>query len=123
MKVKCKTIYNEHTDQYQYTSPWLTIEKEYIVLAIEISPNKKILYRLIGDNSDKAPGLYDSKQFEIISGKLPSNWCISQINQGALDIGPVSWQPLGFWEDCYDGEPDALEIYKHETRIILGEEE
>lgn len=96
MKVTCKNIFNEHDKQFQDSSPWITIGKEYIVLEVEIYPGKDILYRLIGDNSDEAPALYDSKQFEIISGKLSSNWKINQLKSGALNLGPESWQPLGF---------------------------
>src|SRR5580704_8222754 len=100
MKVKCKNIYNEHTMQYQDSSPWITIGKEYIVLEIEIYAGKDILYRLVGDNLDESPALYDSKQFEIISGNLSSNWKINQLKSGTLNLGPETWQPLSFWEDC-----------------------
>ena len=122
MKVKCKNIFNEHTKQFENTNLWLTIGKYYIVLEVEIYPGKEVLYRLVGDNSDESPGLYDSKQFEIVSDKIPTNWKITQLKSGTLNLGPVKWQKLGFWENCYDGELDALEIYKREARIIVDEE-
>lgn len=122
MKVKCINLYNEHTQQFEDTNSWLTIGKSYIVLEVEIYPGKDVLYRLVGDNTDQSPGLYDSKQFEVISDKVPANWKITQLKSGTLNFGPAPWQKLGFWEDCYDGEPNALQIYKHEARIIIDEE-
>jgi hypothetical protein len=121
MKVKCIKIYNEHTKEHQATSPWLTIGKEYIVLAIEVYSNKT-LYLIIGDNSNKSPTLHHAEQFEIVSTKMPKNWKISLATLPLFVIGPEDWCKTGFWEDCYDGDPRALEIYKREARIIFEEE-
>lgn len=122
MKVKCINIYNEHTKQYEASNHRLTIGKQYVILAVEIYPGKDVLYRMVGDNPDKSPALHNSSQFEIVSGKLSSNWIVYQFKDGTLILSPKAWQSLGFWEDCYDGDPAALEIYKREARIILEEE-
>lgn len=122
MKVKCINIYNVNTKQYEDSSLWMTKGKEYIVLELEVYPGKDILYRMIGDNLDKSPALYDSKQFQIVSDRLSLNWRITQLKSGALIIGPESWQTLGFWEKCFDGDKATLEIYKREARIITEEE-
>lgn len=121
MKVKCKKIINEHTNREEKTSYWLTIGKEYIVLEIEIYPEKDIFYRLVGDNDNKTPALYSASQFEVISNKLPVNWNI-KLNFGAITVGPRPWQEPGFWEDFYDRDPKAVEIYKIEGRKIYEEE-
>lgn len=121
MKVKCLKIINENTQQEQNTSPWLTIGKEYIVLMVEAYPAKNY-FLLVDDSSNQAPHLHDAKQFEVTSHHIPSNW---QINSGDLEImtiGPKSWQDPSFWENCYDGDPAALEVYKREARIITEEE-
>jgi len=122
MKVKCKNIYNEHTKQLEKSSPWLTIGNSYTVLEIEIYPGKDILYRLVGDNADQSPALYDSRQFEVVSNNTPGNWKIFQLKSGGLNLCPEAWQASGFWEDCYNGDPAVLEIYKREARIIMEEE-
>ncbi len=122
MKVKCINIYNEYSKQHRTEDPWLTIGKEYIVLELEIYPTKRVLYRLVGDNENKMPALYDSSQFQIITASLSKNWQINQLKDGSLIIGPNSWQTLGFWEDCYDMEPKALEFYRREAKIIYKEE-
>ena len=123
MKVKCKEIINEHTQQHQEMSPWLTIGKEYIVLGIDVRQNKNY-YLIIDDSSDRAPGLHYVKQFEVTSHYIPSNWCINPSDIAIAMIGPKAWEedPM-FWEKCYEeGDHDALEIYKREARIIMEEE-
>jgi hypothetical protein len=122
MKIKCLNIYNQHTKQYQQESPWLTIGKEYVVLEITISAKKGSLYRLVGDNENKMPGLYESLQFEIVSDFIPSNWKISISNMTLVVLGPKEWRKNEFWDRCYDQDLQALEIYKREARIIYEEE-
>jgi len=120
MKIKCIKIYNEHKQTYEEKSAWLTIGKEYIVLAIEIYQDKVSF--LIASDSNEQPVLQNAVQFEILTKKIPTNW---QIAPGVIElftIGPKSWRELGFWEDCYEHEPKALEIYKQEARIIMEEE-
>lgn len=121
MKVKCLKIINENTQQEQNTSPWLTIGKEYIVLMVEAYPTKNY-FLLVDDSSNQAPHLHDARQFEVTSHHIPSNW---QINAGDLEImtiGPKAWQDPSFWERCYEGDEASLELYKHEARIIMEEE-
>lgn len=122
MKVKCVKIYNEQTKQYQDTSSWLTVDKEYVVLEILIRPEKEVSYRLVGDNTNEMPAIYDARQFEIVTNKIASNWIVKQLSSGRLVFSPNSWREAGFWEKCYDGDPAALEIYKREARIIMEEE-
>lgn len=121
MKVKCQQIINEHIQQQQDKSPWLTIGKEYIILAIEVYPTKN-LYLLVDDSSNKSPGLHDAKQFEVLSHGIPSNWSILPGDLEMLTIAPKAWQSPTFWEECYNGNPSALEIYKREAKIIYEEE-
>ena len=122
MKVKCKNIYNEHTKKFENSSPWLTIGKEYIVLETEVSPLGKMFYRLIGDNENKMPALYSASQFEITSDLISSIWSIKIVNKSLIIMGPKNWQKDEFWDACYDHDPEALEIYKREVRIIYEEE-
>ncbi|MGB6976175.1 MAG: hypothetical protein WBE18_01770 [Gammaproteobacteria bacterium] len=122
MKVKCTKFYNEQTKQYQDTSSWLTIGQEYVVLEILIKPEKEIIYRLVGDNKTEMPALYDARQFEIVSGKIPESWIIKQFSSGNFIFSPNPWRKSGFWENCYNGDLTALETYKREARIIYEEE-
>jgi hypothetical protein len=124
MKIKCINIYNKITKKFEQTSKILTIGKEYIVLEIYVFPKRdgeeKILYRL---NVDKTgtPGLFEFSQFELISEKLPSNWVIAKDNN-TLIFAPKSWQEKKFWDDFFNGDKKALEIYHREADIIASEE-
>lgn len=121
MKVKCNKIINEHTQEEQQNSPWLTVGKEYVVLAIEIYTNRTY-FLMVDDSDNKAPGLHDAKQFEVVTHYVPSNWIINPGDLEITTLGPKDWQDPTFWEGCYDGDPAALEIYKREARIIMEEE-
>jgi hypothetical protein len=122
MKVKCIKIYNEHTKQYQDSCAWLTIGKEYVVLEMMVLQGKDVSYRLVGDNENEMPAIYDARQFEIVTNHLPSNWAIQQLPSDRFFFRPISWQQPGFWVNCYDGDPESLEVYKREAWIILNEE-
>jgi hypothetical protein len=120
VKVRCIKIINEHNGKEQGTNEWLTVGKDYIVLAIEIYPTKNLY--LIVDDSNQIPGLHDAKQFEILSHKIPSNWIINPGDLEILTISPEAWQKPTFWEECYEGNLSTIEIYKREVRIIYEEE-
>ncbi len=120
MKVKCIKIYNEIKKQYQDSSPWLTIGKEYVVLSIEVREN--IIYYLLVSDSNNQPGMHNAVQFEIISGKIPRNWIIEKGSSVIFTLGPEAWWGKNFWEKFHDVDPEALETYKREARIIYEEE-
>lgn len=121
MKVRCTKIINEHTQKEQETSDWLTVGKEYLVLAIEVYPTKN-LYLMVDDSSNQAPGLHDAKQFETVTHTIPSNWTINPGDLDVVTLAPRAWQAPTFWEDCCEHNPKALDIYKREARIIYEEE-
>lgn len=121
MKIKCVNIFNENTGQYQTTSPWLTIGKEYVVLGIEVY-NNKTYYLFIDDSSNEVPGLHKSDQFEVTSKKLSKSWIIRPSLLGIFFLIPAAWDYDDFWDKCYDGDPEALETYKREVRKIYEEE-
>lgn len=120
MKVKCIKIYNEQRKEYQEKSSWITLGKEYIVLAIEVRLDKVSF--LIASDSNEQPILQNACQFEVLTKTIPTNWKFAPGTIELLTIGPKSWCEPGFWDSCYDGEPVALEIYKREARIIMEEE-
>jgi len=120
MKVKCINIHNIHTREDQSTSPWLTIGKEYVVLGIEVRYNETNY--LIASDAYGSPGMHRIDQFEIISKKIPKSWKIISDTMAIVTLEPESWHVAGFWDACYDGDSQALEIYKREVRKIYEEE-
>ena len=121
MKVKCFKLL-DHQGNEKLSSNSLTLGKEYVVLEIDQAFNKAPFYRLVGDHDDHSPALFDARQFQITSGLIPDSWTIHQVSNTFISQGPKLWQEPGFWEDCYDGKPEALEIYKREAEAIYAEE-
>jgi hypothetical protein len=122
MRVKYLGKINPQTGKHESTSERLSIGSHYIVLELSSSVRKGISYRIVGDNKDKSPAIFEADQFEIISDRIPKNWEVRINKIGIVNISPAAWFKEGFWEDCYDGDPVALEIYKQEARIIYDEE-
>lgn len=122
MKVKCMKIYSHYDKKFVKSSPWLTIGKEYIVIAIDILPNE-ILYRILDNDKQGMSALYKSFQFEIVSGNIPPNWEMLPLGEDSLTLRPAAWKKIGFWEKFYEYDPEAKEIYQRELKIILESEE
>lgn len=120
MKVKCTKLYNEHTKEYEEKNSWLTIGKEYVVLGIEVRQNK-VSFLIVSDSIGQ-PVLANAIQFEVLNKRIPNTWRISTEALALFSIEPEAWQKPGFWEDCYDHEPEAVELYKREARIMHEEE-
>lgn len=94
-------------------------DKKYIVLEIGTSRNGDINYRIEGD--DNTPVLVNSEDFEIISNKLPTLWVAQWYEVGSLVLRPSAWTRLGFWEEYFNGEPEAKRIYEEEKNKIIEE--
>lgn len=117
MKVKCKKnkIYSK---EKIYNN--ITINKEYIVLAIEFynreisifsnSIGDYILYRIEDDEGSVC--LLPSKLFVVTSGELYRNWIMSYENEESYSILPREWANSEFWEEFYDDEYNAKSIFK-----------
>lgn len=123
MRVKCINIYNQISEKYEEKSLSLTIGKEYLIIEMIIYPGDEVIYRLICDDLT-TPALFDSKQFIIISNKIPSNWKINQRfadGCNAITLAPEPWLELGFWGDYFDSNPEAIAVYEKEKEIIYAE--
>lgn len=122
MKVKCIGVYNSITGSRQASNDRLTIDKEYVVFEVSACIQKGVSYCLVGDNENGSPAIYSAAEFEIISDYVPTNWALLILKNGMLVNGPSAWHRPGFWEECYDYIPEAMEIYRREA-IIMTEEE
>jgi hypothetical protein len=120
MKVKCKNIFNVFKNEFEQESYSLTIGKEYVVLEVSISPNHSVYFRLICDN-DGMPALFDSKQFDITSNKISSEWIVRSGNMDCIKFSSPFWT-TEFWDNLYDGDNEALEVYKRVAKRIVDDE-
>ncbi|MDF2885468.1 MAG: hypothetical protein K0R54_6042 [Clostridiaceae bacterium] len=127
MKVKC---INNKINNKKPVYDNITLNKEYVVLSIEFY-NKEIslfsksigdyvLYRIIDD--EKIVSLFPAKLFNIVSGKLSSYWIIYTDSDESYSILPSEWARPGFWEDFYNDEYSALEVFESVKNKIYAEE-
>src|SRR5690348_5190973 len=98
MIVECVKIIDKVTGELQKTSHWLTIGKRYTVLAVGYHAGRGLLFRVMSDDGF-TPIVADSRQFELVSSRLPSTWIGSLDKNGDLMLAPNAWTRPGFWED------------------------
>jgi hypothetical protein len=70
MRVRCTKLISEQTGQPIEKSPWLTLEKIYLVLEVYVSEQKYVKFRLVSDDNN-TPALHDFSQFELVSDTIP----------------------------------------------------
>ena len=131
MKVKCKKISDKEREKVsQISDGWLTIGKLYdvLTLSINLSDFFKSSVQIEPDNF-LHPIIEKLSNFELIDHNVSSNFglYISE-NQKFLDLEPRSWHEYesergnyGFWEDFFDHERSAIELYRKEVAFIKGE--
>ncbi len=93
---------------------------EYRVIQIYTRAGGAIEYR-IHYSDIELPALFDSRLFEIVSGRIPRGWQVSRRWSHILVFGPEEWHRPGFWEAFMDHEEWAVEIYDAERLKMLGE--
>lgn len=120
MKVVCRKLKSATTGDELSSSPWLTIGREYLVLAIEASPSRGVSFLVDGDQP--GPTYWDAALFELASSHVPSVWVSALDESGALTLAPAEWQSAGYWESYFDKMPDAVGAFESARAALLAEE-
>jgi hypothetical protein len=97
----------------------VTRGREYLVLAAFAEPLRTALplgLQILDDAGH--PSWWPASMFATTSTVIPPNWIANVDEEGDLHLGPAAWIVRGFWEAFFDGEPEAVEIYKREFAII-----
>ena len=79
-----------------------------------------MLFRLMGDDDQGGPGVWESCLFTAPSAELPGSWTATVDDQGVLTIGPEAWRRRGFWEAYFDGDADAIQEFNDELVKLLA---
>jgi hypothetical protein len=125
MIVKCKSIFNENTQQYSDSDLSSCFSKgyHYNVLSIEFCRGQ-IYFRIISDRSGlyNFPILVRTNEFEIITNVTPHNWVL---DKDRLSLNPEKWSNSslwmdGFWMDYDAALPNALQSYRDEIKTIIS---
>jgi len=121
MKVICSKILDPDTGEEKQKDSWLTTGHTYTVLSVIVGASGKLQFRLIGDDK-YTPFLADANQFEVTDTKIPKSWEINFSPNSHFSISPKAWCRVGFWDDYFDGDPEAEAIFDREKEVIFSEE-
>ncbi len=121
MKVECIKITDPETGSFIEKNSWLTVGNVYQVLSVLIADSSSVEYRLLSDDG-YTPGIYEASQFKILSNKLALSWVCNYEDGVYFELAPKPWIRSGFWEDYFDGEPEAINIFNLEKKKIFQEE-
>ena len=127
MRVKCVKIINPSTGLVAQENDYLTIGSEYEVLCVhfreiysaDVDARLRGLYR-IETNAEISPGLFDIRQFDTVSEKIPEYWIIEMQNNGSMYLGAKEWRTIGFWEEYFNNDVNALKIFRDVRDKILS---
>ncbi|HLK14712.1 MAG TPA: hypothetical protein VKT78_07905 [Fimbriimonadaceae bacterium] len=116
MKVRCIQLIDGMGNKVT-SSPWVRLGDVYHVLAIWIDP-KQTRFRLVGGR-EASPVLYDPEMFELVSTVIPPSWIVTSLQAGCFALEPEPWTQRGFWEEFFDGEPNAVACFERERQKII----
>lgn len=121
MKVICKKFIYDGKEIKEDSDYWLTKEKDYIVLGIDITESITLLY-LQSDTGQAA--YFNIKGFDIVSNYIPSCWVVDfGEEKDSMSMYPKSWlEAENFWEEFVEDDIDMVELYEKERDLIYEEE-
>ncbi len=96
MKVMLSRRHSKYAD--------LSAGQVYPVLGIEADD-----YRIINDFG--RPFLYPHRLFTIVDDELPDDWIIETGEEGERYAYPAAMNTRGFFDDLFDGEPEANAVF------------
>ncbi len=109
MKAICVSLGNEAPAK----GGWLSLHREYDILAILALPGRSIKFRVLSDDG-RTPMLADSDLFLAAGQPLPKSWVCSVTEDGVVELGPKDWLQPGFWERFFDHDPEAVKSFRNE---------
>lgn len=108
-------------------SGFLTVGKEYVVLALNANNERGVTFLLLDDDTAQ-PGWHSSVAFDLVADGVPSNWRVSVGGAGKadhLEVGPSAWLEDGFfnnyWGDGDEATIAARQTFQAELEIIIRE--
>lgn len=103
--------------QKKNVSGWLRLGEDYEVLAVEHLPGGVVAYRLA--TKQGTPALFEADLFSVTDPRVDEAWVVQYSNPGEIDLVPEPWSEPGFWEDFFDGHPEAVARYQQVLRRMV----
>jgi len=126
MKVLCKKAISRDTgEDLRESSPWVKIDKEYVVLAFVYTKERGFDMYIESENYSEL-ALISFSGFEFISQYISSSWVTEVSNKYGEEIIktlPGSWNYESFFDDLEDEEEHAMKLFHEEAQKIYDEEE
>lgn len=123
MKVKCIRLLDADGREVE-SSSWLTLGSVYHVLSIFVNKNGRRSYGIVNRQTEgewPQLGSHQEECFEVVSNKVPSNWC-EWSGENVSGVSPLAWQSPGFYEAFYDHDPTTYPIFERERDLIIAED-
>ena len=118
MKVRCIKLLDEQTGESLTSRSWLTVGKVYHVFSINMQYGLPVKFLLFSDDV-QTPAYHDANQFEVVTRTIPAEWIIDFESESYFKLTPKAWSKPGFWEDYFDGVPEAVELFNVEKESIV----
>ena len=87
---------------------YLTNGAVYEVIEVHRSKTRTS-FRIASD--DEIPALFDARGFVTVDDSIPADWRV-EATTDHVTLGPAQFVAGGFWEDYFDGNEMALELYE-----------
>ena len=120
MRVRCTKLVSPVDGSPLTGSVWVKVGREYQVLGILADPRGRVRVQVLDD--DTSPSYWPAEMFEATDERLPDNWVARLDDRGVLRLAPASWLRAGFWEDYFDGRPDAMAQFERELPALLHDD-
>lgn len=98
----------------------ISTNKNYMIYAVETSIDGEEFYRIENDYNQII--LYSANLFEIRSAQLSSDWILWNKPNGSSGLLPEQFTYLSFWEDYYNDDVEALNIFSSVKEILIQQE-
>ena len=113
MRVRAKATVHDHlVDEFDHQH--LTPHEEYMVVGIDHES-----FRVINDADE--PILYPKALFEVVSAHVPADWIRREFGDGEYYWDPPECSLPGFYEDWFDADATAREVFQAVRERLLRE--
>jgi hypothetical protein len=99
---------------------WLLKGKQYVVLSVEEYSRDLPGLRVESEDSGQ-PVVFKASLFALVDGSIPKCWRALAMSGGFVELGPEEFGEPGFWERCFDREPEALGAYARVKGMVEAE--
>jgi len=111
MRVRAKSQVHDHVLD-EFDNAHLSFGVEYVVVGFDDE-----YFRVIDDARE--PILYPHHLFDVSDPYVPDDW-VRREEDGGYHVDPPECTAPGFYEDYFDGKPDAIVVFERVVDRLLN---